>query len=279
MLLIPAVNGGINVLLRRLTSRIGEGVIYDLRVSLYSALQRMSLRFFTNTKVGELMSRLNNDVIGAQNAISNTIVGIITNLIQGVVILTVMLSLEWRLTLISVVDPAAVYLCHPPDGYPLAGYRPRSNGVQCPHERPDGRDAEYRRRFAGKTVRTQHPLKWTASASGREQCAALGSSGLSWAPFSLPLSVCSQRSVHRIVYGLGGYYVIKGQFTIGTIVALGAYLGTLYSALQGLANAPVEFATSMVSFERVFEVIDLPVDIPEKEDGYRVERYQRGDQL
>ena len=70
-----------------------------------------------------------------------------------------------------------------------------------------------------------------------------------------------------LVYGLGGYFVIQGAFTIGTIVAFGAYLGNLYGALQGLSNAPVEFATSMVSFERVFEVIDLPVDIPEKPDA------------
>ncbi|MHB1384499.1 MAG: ABC transporter transmembrane domain-containing protein, partial [Bellilinea sp.] len=78
LLTIPALNGGINVLQRQLNSRVGEGVIYDLRMALYARLQRMSLRFFTNTKVGEMMSRLNNDVVGAQNAISNTIVGIIT---------------------------------------------------------------------------------------------------------------------------------------------------------------------------------------------------------
>ena len=82
LLLVPILSGGISVIQRRLNSVVGEGVIYDLRSSLFSRLQRMSLRFFTNTKVGELMSRLNNDVIGAQNAISNTIVGIVTNLIQ-----------------------------------------------------------------------------------------------------------------------------------------------------------------------------------------------------
>ena len=103
LLLVPILNGGINVIQRRLNVRVGEGVIYDLRLALFTHLQRMSLRFFTNTKVGELMSRLNNDVVGAQNAISNTLVAIVTNIVQAVVILTVMLSLEWRLTLISVV--------------------------------------------------------------------------------------------------------------------------------------------------------------------------------
>ncbi|HET8669909.1 MAG TPA: ABC transporter transmembrane domain-containing protein, partial [Candidatus Saccharimonadales bacterium] len=103
LLLIPAVEGAINVFQRRLNATVGEGVIYDLRSSLFSRLQRMSLRFFTNTKVGELMSRLNNDVVGAQNAISNTIVGIVTNLIEAVALLAIMLTLEWRLTVVSVV--------------------------------------------------------------------------------------------------------------------------------------------------------------------------------
>src|SRR5574342_934530 len=103
LLAIPAVTGVINVIQRRLNATVGEGVIYDLRSSLFARLQRMSLRFFTNTKVGELMSRLNNDVVGAQNAISNTIVNIITNIIEVVALLAVMLTLEWRLTVVSVL--------------------------------------------------------------------------------------------------------------------------------------------------------------------------------
>src|SRR5512145_546473 len=100
---IPAVTGGINVIQRRLNSTVGEGVIYDLRSTLFARLQRMSLRFFTNTKVGELMSRLNNDVVGAQNAISNTIVNIVTNFIETVALLIVMFTVEWRLTIVSVL--------------------------------------------------------------------------------------------------------------------------------------------------------------------------------
>jgi ATP-binding cassette subfamily B protein len=103
LLVIPALSGLVGVVQRQLNAQVGEGVIYDLRVALYGKLQRMSLRFFTNTKTGELMSRLNNDVVGAQNAISNTIVGIITNLIEAAAILAVMLTLEWRLTLVSVI--------------------------------------------------------------------------------------------------------------------------------------------------------------------------------
>jgi ATP-binding cassette subfamily B protein len=101
LFLVPLLNGAAGVLQRRLNAGVGEGVIYDLRAALYDKLQGMSLRFFTNTKVGELMSRLNNDVVGAQNAISNTVVNIVTNAVQAAVLLGVMLSLEWRLTLVS----------------------------------------------------------------------------------------------------------------------------------------------------------------------------------
>ncbi|MBA4420222.1 MAG: ABC transporter [Anaerolinea sp.] len=264
LLLIPVINGGFNVLLRRLTARVGEGVIYDLRVSLYAALQRMSLRFFTNTKVGELMSRLNNDVIGAQNAISNTIVGIITNIVQGVVILMVMLSLEWRLTLISIVI------------LPLFVIAARLMGTRL-------RDIARKQMQANAHINAL--MGETLNIGGALLVKLFGRTAFELDRFSQRAASVRGLGVQRafmgsifitivglltavgtaIVYGLGGYYVIQGQFTIGTIVALGAYLGTLYGALQGLANAPVEFATSMVSFERVFEVIDLPVDIPEKE--------------
>ena len=103
LLMIPAISGFVNVFQRKWNSSVGEGVTYDLRLALYTHLERMSLRFFTNTKVGEMMSRLNNDVIGAQDAISTTIVGIITQIVQAVAVLSVMLTLEWRLTIISVL--------------------------------------------------------------------------------------------------------------------------------------------------------------------------------
>ena len=103
LLLIPAAGGGLSVIQRRVSARVGEGVIYDLRLALYERLQRMSLRFFTHTRVGELMSRLNNDVRGAQDAISSTTVSIITDLVRAASLGAVMLTLEWRLTLIAVV--------------------------------------------------------------------------------------------------------------------------------------------------------------------------------
>jgi len=264
LLILPILNGGISVVQRRLNSIVGEGVIYDLRVALFGKLQRMSLRFFINTKVGELMSRLNNDVVGAQNAISNTIVGIITNIIEAIAILAVMLSLEWKLTLVSVLILPLFILAAQRLGTVLRDIAREAmdhNAKMNAHMHETlniggallvklfGRGHEETNRFRER------------AASVRDigiRRAVIGSS------FFVMLGLVGAVGT-ALVYGLGGWYVIQGTFTVGTIVAFGSYLGQLYGALQGLASAPVDFSTSLVSFERVFEVVDLPQDIPEKD--------------
>ncbi len=266
LLFIPAANGGLNVLQRQLTARIGEGVIYDLRVALYAALQRMSLRFFTNTRVGELMSRLNNDVIGAQNAISNTIVGIITDIIQAVVVLSVMLGLEWRLTLISVaILPLFIIATHQM-GNRLRDIARRQMEVNAQMNALMGETLNIGGallvKLFGRSIFEVDRFRQRA-----ESVRDMGVRRAFMGSIFITLIGLLTAVGTSLVYGLGGYFVILGQFTVGTIVALGAYLGSLYSSLQSLANAPVEFSTSMVSFERVFEVIDLPVDIEEKPEA------------
>jgi ATP-binding cassette subfamily B protein len=263
LLLVPLLNGGISVVQRRLNATVGEGVIFDLRSALFSRLQRMSLRFFTNTKVGELMSRLNNDVVGAQNAISNTIVNMVTNLVEAVAILAVMLTLEWRLTLASLVILPLLLIFARRLGDVLRRIARQSmdlNAQMNAHMNETlniggallvklfGRGQEEGQRFRQRAA---------AVRDIGVRRAVIGSS------FFIVLGLVGAVGT-ALVYGLGGYYVISGAFTIGTIVAFGSYLDQLYSALQGLTGAPVEFSTSMVSFERVFEVIDLPQDIAEK---------------
>jgi ATP-binding cassette, subfamily B, bacterial len=263
LLLIPAFNGLVGVVQRQLNAQVGEGVIYDLRVALYGKLQRMSLRFFTNTRTGELMSRLNNDVVGAQNAISNTIVGIVTNLIEAAAILVVMLTLEWRLTLISVIILPLFILIARRLGERLrdiARKQMELNAQMNAHmnETLNIGGALLVKLF-GRTVDEEDRFRQRA-ASVRDmgvRRAVLGTS------FFAIIGLVSAVGT-ALVYGFGGYLVILGAFTVGTIVAFGSYLGSLYGALQGLANAPVEFSTSVVSFERVFELIDLPQDISEK---------------
>ena len=267
LLAIPVTGGLIAVVQRRLNSAVGEGVIYDLRVALYARLQRMSLRFFTNTRVGELMSRLNSDVVGAQNAISNTIVGILTNIVQAVAVALVMISLEWRLTLISIIVLPLFLLAARRMGTAAARHRPPGNGHQRPDECHDERNAQHQRGAAGQAVRARRASKPSAFASGLAPCAtSVSGAACSGAVFFVIIGLISAVGT-ALIYGIGGYLVIQGAFTVGTIVAFGAYLSSLYGALQGLANAPVEFATSVVSFERVFEVIDLPSEIQEQPDA------------
>jgi ATP-binding cassette, subfamily B, bacterial len=266
LLLIPALGGGINVIQRRLNAAVGEGVIYDLRVALYRRLQRMSLRFFTHTKVGELMSRLNNDVVGAQNAISNTIVNMITDIIQATAVLVVMFTLEWRLTLVSIIIlPLFIVAARQMGG--------RLRDIAREHMQANARMNAMMNEtlnIGGALLVKLFSRIDTETSRFQDRASRVRDIGV-WravtgASFFVIIGLLSAVGT-ALVYGIGGYLVIQGAFTIGTIVAFGAYLTSLYTALQGLSNAPVEFATSIVSFERVFEIIDLPLDIEEKEDA------------
>jgi ATP-binding cassette subfamily B protein len=266
LLLIPAVGGAIGVVQRRLNSVVGEGVIYDLRVALYARLQRMSLHFFTNTKLGELMSRLNNDVVGAQNAISNTIVNIITNIIQVTAVAVVMLTLEWRLTLISIIILPLFVLAARHMGERLRDISRRQMEANAQMNATMNETLNIGGALLVKLFgRTVTEVKRFESRAALVRDLGIRRAVLG-AIFFIIIGLVSAVGT-ALVYGFGGYLVIQHAFTIGTIVAFGAYMSSLYGALQGLTNAPVDFATSVVSFERVFEVIDLPHDILEKPDG------------
>jgi len=266
LLAVPTLKGVISVGQRRFNTDVGEGVIYDLRVALYDKLQRMSLRFFTHTRVGELMSRMNNDVIGAQSAISNTIVNIVTDIIQAIVVFSVMVTIEWRLTLIA----SAIM--------PLFILAARSMGNRL-------RDAAREQMEANAQMNAM--MNETLNIGGELLVKLFGQQKAESARFVLRALMVKNLGVKRavygsvffvivgllsavgtaLVYGFGGYQAIIGTFTVGTIVAFGSYLSQLYGALQSLANSPVEFSTSVVSFERVFEIIDLPIEIDEKPDA------------
>ncbi|MCU0511869.1 MAG: ABC transporter ATP-binding protein/permease [Anaerolineae bacterium] len=262
LIAIPVINGTIGVFQRRINARIGEGVIYDLRVALYAHLQKMSLRFFTGTRTGELISRLNNDVIGAQNAISNTIVTIITNIVTVIAILLVMLSMEWRLTILGVlVLPFFIIIAR----------------------RLGSRLREIARTQMQNDAQMNAMMTETLNISGALLVKLFGRTGSEVARFEQRAGSVREAGIQRavmgaqffrliglvsvvgtaLVYWIGGHLVLSGAFTVGTIVAFGTYLTQLYGPLQALTNAPVDFATSVVSFERVFEIIDLPHDIAE----------------
>lgn len=266
LLVLPALQGALRVLERRLNTTVGEGIIFDLRSALFSKFQQMPLSFFTHTKVGEMMSRLNNDVIGAQNAISNTIVNLVTDLVQAVAVFIVMSTIEWRLTLISVIILPLFLLAAR-----VLGKRLRDTARQQ-MEANSGMNALINEtlNIGGALLVKLFGQQTTESEHFRESAGKVRDLGIARAVYgSVFVVIIGLLSAvgTALVYGFGGYQAILGRLTIGTIVALGSYLSILYSSLQSLANAPVEFSTSMVSFERVFEVIDLPVEIEEKENA------------
>ncbi len=266
LVLIPLFSGGIRIIQRKLNVSIGEGVIYDLRVALYHHLQQMSLRFFTNTKTGELMSRLNNDVVGAQNAISNTIVSLVTNIVTVVATLAVMLSMEWRLTILGVlVLPFFIIIARRLGGRlqkiarEQMGYNAQMNAMM--NETLNISGALLVKLFGRIDAEVEHFENRAADVrDSGVQRAVLGSQ------FFVMIGLVSVVGT-AVVYWVGGILVIQGDFSIGTIVAFAAFLTQLYSPLQALTNAPVDFAQSIVSFERVFEIIDLPLEIAEKDDA------------
>ncbi len=266
MVAVPVASGLLGMLQRYASARIGEGVIYDLRRALFDHLQRMSLRFFTHTRTGELMSRLNNDVIGAQRAITGTVVTLISNVFSLVATLIVMVSLEWRLTLLSVAVLPLFVLPARRVGGILRGITRRSldlnarmNAVMNESLNVSGallvkifgRGQAQVERFERRAVEVRD-IGVRSAVVGRG--------------FFLAISLVSAVGT-ALVFWVGGNLVLQGAFTIGTIVAFTAYLRELYGPLMALTNARLEFATSMVSFERVFEVLDLPLEIREREDA------------
>lgn len=267
MVAIPLVNGGIGVWQRKYNSEIVEGVIYDLRRALYEHMQRMSLRFFTETRTGELMSRLNNDVIGAQRAISDTIVTIISNIIALVGTLAIMLVLDWRLTLLGLAILPLFILPARRVGRRLRVLRRQSMEYSAEMNATMnetlnvsgallvelfGREQQELERFSGDAEQVRD-IGVESAVVGRT--------------FFMMLSVVGAVGT-AVVYWVGGYMVIQDALTLGTIIAFGAYhLTRIYSPLMALTNAPVEFTQSLVSFERVFEALDIPIEIQEKPDA------------
>jgi len=249
-----------------LSSRIGEGLIYDLRTQVFAHVQRQSLAFFTRTQTGALVSRLNNDVIGAQRAFTSTLSNTVANLISVAVVGVTMLFLSWQVTLLCLALFPILLLTSRWVGTRLAGLtRDQMDGNadmgNAMTERFNvggamllklfGRRAEEDANFATKAARVRD-LGVKISLLTRIFAAAM---------MTVPALATA------LVYGLGGWLVIDGHLSLGTLLALGVLLLRLLGPLQGLSNVRIDVMTAMVSFERVFEVLDLPSMIQEKPDA------------
>lgn len=263
---IPVLSRLIGVGQGYLSARAGGSIIRDLRRSLYEHLQAMSLRFFTHTRTGELMSRLNNDVAGAQQAVTGTLVNLVSNVISLVSTLIVMISLDWRLTLIGVAVLPLLILPARQVAKLLRSITREYMDVNAQMNalmsetlnvsgallvKIFGRTEDENRRFAEQATEVRN-MSVRRSLVARFFFTGLGLIGALGTAF---------------VFWAGGHFVLRGSLTLGTIIAFSSYLGQLYGPLSALTNAQVEFVTSLVSFERVFEVLDLPIEIEDRPDA------------
>ena len=263
MIAVPLANGLLGVAQRYASSRVGEGIIFDLRCAVYAHMQRMSLRFFTRTRAGELMSRLNNDVVGAQGAITGTLVTLISNTVSLALTLAVMLSLEWRLTLLGVAILPLFILPARRIGRTLRVLTRQSMDQNARMNAQMNETLNISGALLAKVFGRQRMEveRFSERAAGVRDIGVRQAVIGRW--FFLGLSLVSALG-SALVFWVGGYLVLRGAFTVGTIVAFSAYLMNLYGPLMALTNARVDFATSMVSFERVFEVLDLPAEIDDR---------------
>ncbi|WP_435061725.1 ABC transporter ATP-binding protein [Amycolatopsis thermoflava] len=266
---LAIADAGFGLVERWLSARIGEGLIYDLRRAVFEHVQRMPIAFFTRTRTGALVSRLNNDVIGAQRTFTATLSGLVTNVIQLVLSLAVMVTLSWQVTLLALVLLPVFVLPARRIGRRMADLQRESAQLNA------GMTTQMTERFSapGATLvklfgRPKREVEDFGARAGRVRDIGVRTAMLTrW--FMTSLTLVSALAT-ALVYGLGGWLAIRGQLAPGTVVALALLLTRLYSPLTALANVRVDVMTALVSFERVFEVLDLDPMITEKPDARAV---------
>jgi ATP-binding cassette subfamily B protein len=248
---------------RYLSSRVGEGLIYDLRVALFDHVQRMPLAFFTRTQTGALQSRLNNDVVGAQQAVTTTLGTVVSNVINLAVVLTIMLKLDWRLTLLTLIVLPAFII-------PARRLGPRMQNLtrQSMQLNAEMNNLTVERfNVAGAMLaklfgkRTEERDRFATRAAGVRDI------GVRTAIYSRILFVALGLVAAvgtAVVYFVGGNLAISNTISTGTVVAFMMYVGQMYQPLAQLTNSRVDILTALVSFERVFEVLDFPASIADR---------------
>ena len=261
---IAVLEAALGIIARLLSARIGEGLIVDLRTAVFDHVQRMPIAFFTRTRTGALVSRLNNDVLGAQRAFSDTLSGVVGNIVTLVLALAVMLSLSWQITLLALVLLPVFVLPARRLGSRLASLEREA----AKHNASMSTQATERFSAPGATLIKLMGRPETESAEFAVRARRVRDIGVRTAMvqsiFVTALTLVSALAL-ALVYGLGGTYALGGQLEPGAVVALALLLTRLYAPLTALASARVEVMSALVSFERVFEVLDLEPLVREPE--------------
>jgi ATP-binding cassette, subfamily B, bacterial len=268
---LAVLDAGLSLGQRLVSSRVGEGLIFDMRARVFAHVQRMPLAFFTRTQTGALVTRLNNDVLGAQQAFTDTLSNVVSNLITVCIVLVTMLLLSWQITLVALTLLPVFVLPARWVGRRLQAITRESYALNAQMnttmtERFNvagallvklfGRQHEERRGFEEKADRVREIGIRSAMYSR---------------VFMVSLMLVASLAT-ALVYGWGGLLSIRGALDVGTVVALTAYLNRLYGPLTALSNVNVDVMTALVSFERVFEVLDLPPMIAEREHAVAIPR-------
>ena len=258
-----------NVGTRWLSANIGEGLILDLRTAVFDHVQRMPVAFFTRTQTGALVSRLNNDVIGAQRAFSDTLSGVVSNLVKLVLTLGVMIAISWQITLLALILLPVFVLPARMMGRRLAALEREAAN----HNAVMGSRMTERFSAPGATLiklfgRPADESKEFSARASRVRDIGIRTAMLQ-VIFVTALTLVSALAL-ALVYGLGGFYALRGELDAGSVVTLALLLTQMYAPLTALASARVEVMSALVSFERVFEVLDLEPLIRDSEDAERV---------
>lgn len=260
---IAILEAALGLVNRWLSASLGEALILDLRTAVFDHVQRMPIAFFTRTRTGALVSRLNNDVIGAQRAFSDTLSGVVSNIVMLVLTVIVMLGLSWQITVIALLM------------LPLFVYPARRMGTRLARLEREAANhnavmsTQMTERFSapGATLVKLFGRPAVESADFEARATRVRDIGVRTAMvqaiFVTALTLVSALAL-AVVYGLGGFYALKGELDTGAVVSLALLLTRLYVPLTALASARVEVMSALVSFERVFEVLDLKPLIEEK---------------
>lgn len=263
---IAVVEAALGILVRHLSATIGETLILDLRTAVYDHVQKMPIAFFTRTRTGALVSRLNSDVLGAQRAFTGTLSGVVGNIVTLAITLVVMLRLSWQVTLLALVLLPVFVLPARRVGSRLAGLQRES----ADHNAAMSTQMTERFSAPGATLVKLFGRPTQESAEFAARAARVRDIGVRTAMlqflFITALTLVSALAL-ALVYGLGGWSALRGQLDTGSVVTLALLLTRLYAPLTALSSARVDINSALVSFERVFEVLDLAPLITERPDA------------
>ena len=254
--LVALVQAGLMLAQRWFSSKIGEGLIFDLRTQVFRHVQQQPIAFFTRTQTGSLVSRLNNDVIGAQQAFTSTLSGVVSNVVSLVVVLTTMIVLSWQVTLVALLLVPLFLLPARRVGRRLAGLSRTSMQLNAEL----GNRMTERFNVAGALLVKLFGSSGSEEEQFRDRAARVRDIGVRIAMsnrlfFAALTAVASLATA--LVYLVGGLLAISGTVSVGTLIALTLLLARLYGPITALSNVQVDVMTALVSFERVFEVLDL----------------------